>query len=149
MARPNESSDVRRLEDLWAGEFGDAYIERNRAAGEARRPFWESLLREFPARRALEVGCNTGANLRWLVDGVPRVYGIDVSRNALIEMRRTLPTVNAVHAVARNLPFRDGQFDLVFTMGVLIHQTPEALPAVMTEIVRCSSRYVVCGEYFA
>jgi pseudaminic acid biosynthesis-associated methylase len=142
-------SEVRRLEQLWGGEFGDAYIERNRGAGESRGRFWEALLSEFHAGRILEVGCNTGANLRWLVGRVPEVYGIDVNAKALVEVRRTLPEVNAVHAPARALPFRDGWFDLVFTMGVLIHQPPQALPLVMNEIVRCSSRYIVCGEYFA
>lgn len=142
-------SEVRRLEQLWGGEFGDAYIERNRGAGESRGRFWGAILTEFPAQRALEVGCNTGNNLRWLVGRVPEVYGIDVNAKAIVEVRRTLSDVNAVHAPARNLPFRDGWFDMVFTMGVLIHQPPQALPLVMSEIVRCSSRYVVCGEYFA
>jgi pseudaminic acid biosynthesis-associated methylase len=150
MATQDEgSSELRRLEELWSGKFGDAYIERNRNAGETRGKFWESLLLEFPVNRALEVGCNTGANLRWLVGRVPEVYGIDVSANALIELRKTLPEVNAVHSPARQLPFRDMWFDMVFTMGVLIHQPPAALPIVMSEIVRCSSRYVICGEYFA
>ena len=49
----------------------------------------------------------------------------------------------------RELPFRDRWFDLVFTMGVLIHQPESTLPLVMAEIVRCSRRYVLCGEYFA
>jgi hypothetical protein len=33
-------------------------------------------------------------------------------------------------------------------MGVLIHQPDESLPAVMDEMVRVSSRYVLCGEYY-
>jgi hypothetical protein len=57
--------------------------------------------------------------------------------------------VNAVHAPARSLPFRDARFQLTFCMGVLIHQPPEAQPIVMGEIVRCSRRYVLCGEYYA
>ena len=40
-------------------------------------------------------------------------------------------------------------FDLTFTTGVLIHQPPDSLPIVMNEIVRCSRRYVLCGEYYA
>ena len=57
--------DAARLEALWSGEFGDAYTERNTAAGEGRRRFWRATLDEFPAARVLEVGCNLGANLRW------------------------------------------------------------------------------------
>ena len=34
-------------------------------------------------------------------------------------------------------------------MGVLIHQSTEELPQMMSEVVRCSSRWVLCGEYFS
>jgi hypothetical protein len=57
--------------------------------------------------------------------------------------------VNALWSPARELPFRDRLFDLVFTIGVLIHQPETTLPIVMAEIVRCSRRYVLCGEYYA
>src|SRR5438067_956379 len=54
-------SETRRLEELWQGEFGDTYVDRNSAAGEVRESFWQALLAEFPARNVLEVGCNLGA----------------------------------------------------------------------------------------
>ena len=60
-----------------------------------------------------------------------------------------MPDVNAVLSPARTLPFRDGLFDLTFTTTVLIHQPVDALPIVMNEVVRCSRRYVLCGEYFS
>lgn len=145
------SSEAQRLEALWAGEFGDAYVERNRAAGEPRGPFWSAFLHEFPVASVLEVGCNLGANLRWLAAALPpeRVYGVDVNALALRELRRLLPDVNALLVPARELPFRDRWFDLTFTCGVLIHQPETTLPVVMSEIVRCSNRYVLCAEYFA
>jgi pseudaminic acid biosynthesis-associated methylase len=145
------ASEAKRLEALWAGEFGDAYVERNRAAGDCRESFWRGLLREFPAASALEVGCNVGANLRWLAACLPAggVYGVDVNAAALREVRRTLPDVNAVLAPGRELPFRDRWFDLTCTVGVLIHQPEATLPLVMSEVVRCSARYVLCAEYFA
>jgi len=101
--------------------------------------------------RVLEVGCNLGANLRWLATLLPphHLYGVDVNLSALAELKAELPGPNAVWARARELPFRDGFFDLVFTTGVLIHQSTDALPDVMREIVRCSRRYVLAGEYFA
>lgn len=137
-----------RLERLWAGDFGDSYTDRNIASGDGRRSFWSEMLRQFPVASALEVGCNVGANLRWLTS-LERVVGVDVNHHALVELRERLPSVRSARAMARSLPFADGAFDLVFTMGVLIHQPPEALPDVMAEIVRCSGRYVICGEYFA
>jgi pseudaminic acid biosynthesis-associated methylase len=148
---PDDNADnANRLEALWSGDFGDNYVDRNRAAGEGRAPFWKSILEKTRAKRVLEVGCNVGANLRWIAAelGPDNAWGIDVNQKALDELKRAIP-LHAIHASARALPFDDGTFDLVFTMGVLIHQAPEALPDVMREIVRTSRRYVLCGEYYA
>ncbi len=143
--------EATRLESLWAGEFGDAYLERNRDAGATRGPFWNAVLDEFAPRTVLEVGCNVGANIRWLATRLHHadIYGVDINTNALAELRQKLPEVNVVWSAARDLPFRDRRFDLVFTMGVLIHQPDATLPLVMSEIVRCSRRYILCGEYHA
>jgi pseudaminic acid biosynthesis-associated methylase len=139
------------LEGLWSGPFGDAYTERNASAYERRGPFWERLLTAHQPRSALEVGCNLGANLRWIVEHVDRrrVVGVDVNEGALAQLREHDPRMNAVYASGSSLPFRDRAFDLVLTMGVLIHIGSADLPTVMSEIVRCSDRYVLCGEYFA
>lgn len=143
--------EASRLENLWSGEFGDAYVERNKAAGDNRGPFWQSIHERFPVRRVLEVGCNNGGNLRWFTDVLPQgyVYGVDINQKALALLRQTHPNINSLYSPARELPFRDSLFDLTFTMGVLIHQPDSTLPLVMSEIVRCSRRYVLCGEYYA
>ena len=144
-------SEAERLEALWAGPFGDDYVERNAGAYGHREAFWTDLHQRLQPRRVLEVGCNVGGNLQWLAPRMARgsVYGVDVNAVAIQTIREQLPSVNAVWSPARELPFRDSWFDLVFTMGVLIHQPEESLPLVMSEMVRCSSRYVFCGEYYA
>jgi len=146
-----EGSEAKRLEHLWGGEFGDAYNERNKNAYERRGRFWQPLLAELPIRTVLEVGCNVGGNLRWMHPQLAwqNIYGIDINLDALRRLHEQYPAINALHALAQDLPFRDEFFDLVFTTGVLIHQPEETLGAVMAEIVRCSRRYVLCMEYFA
>jgi pseudaminic acid biosynthesis-associated methylase len=146
-----DADDTARLEALWAGEFGDDYVVRNRAAGEGRRPFWEARLAALGFGSALEVGCNVGGNLVWLAEliGAENVAGVDVNERALEILRERVPGIDVRRAAARELPFEDGAFELAFTTGVLIHQPPDELPQVMDEIVRCSRRYVLCGEYRA
>jgi pseudaminic acid biosynthesis-associated methylase len=99
----------------------------------------------------LEVGCNIGGNLEWIAedasDGI--VVGVDVNARALRGLRTRVPSARAVETPARSLPFRERAFDMVFTMGVLIHQPDDTLSQVMAEMVRCSRRWVLCGEYFA
>jgi len=147
----NSDSEAKRLEELWSGQFGDEYVDRNKNISAVRKPFWREVLTAFPSRRVLEVGCNLGNNLRPIAELQPpgSVFGIDVNQKALEVLRAAVPSANTILCPARELPFRDGWFDLVFTIGVLIHQPPETLPLVMSEIVRCSRRFVLAGEYFA
>lgn len=144
------SSETKRLENLWAGSFGMEYTERNKNTSEGRGAFWKTLLPKLAARNVLEVGCNIGTNLKWIAEQIParEVHGVDINREALEKLRSVVPGVNAVYSPARELPFPDGSFDLVFTSGVLIHQPEISLNQVMAEIVRCSRRYVLCLEYF-
>jgi pseudaminic acid biosynthesis-associated methylase len=150
MTGQGEGSETTRLERLWSGEFGDQYVGRNLDAGEGRDRFWYELLDRLTPTSVLEIGCNVGANLRWIVDRLPAhdVYGIDVNERALRTIRSRLD-INAVWSPARELPFRDRRFDLVFTAGVLIHQPEAALPLVMGEAVRTSRNYVLALEYGA
>ncbi len=148
----HDPGEAERLEQLWGGAFGDDYVERNRGAYAARERFWRDLLDQAQPASVMEVGCNLGGNLGWVLAALgsgARVVGVDVNRLALAELTSRLPQVEAVHGVARRLPFADREFEMTFTMGVLIHQPEDALAEVMGELVRCSSRYVLCGEYEA
>src|SRR5829696_6316828 len=149
VAEPNHSEQ--RLVDLWSGEFGDDYVERNIAAERGREGFWTERLDELQPASALEVGCNVGGNLRWVADrlGQENAAGVDVNEKALSVLRARFPGIDARRASGTGLPFGDGEFELAYTIGVLIHQDPAALPDFMREIVRCSARWILCGEYYA
>ena len=154
MTQPSTTTphvEAERLEALWAGDFGDAYVDRNADIHGPRADFWRSIVERTECRSVLEVGCNLGGNLAHLAQHLPAhdVWGIDVNEKALAALHERLPGVNAVKSPARHLPFRDKHFELVFTMGVLIHQPEATLPLVMAEMARCSSRWLLCGEYYA
>ena len=68
---------------------------------------------------------------------------------ALERLEKEVPQATCRVAEAGFLPFDDREFELTFTMGVLIHQPDESLGQVVDEIVRCSSRFVLAGEYFS
>lgn len=147
----NDNTEGQRLEQLWAGEFGDEYVDRNAHSYDVRREFWTARVEQTGCVSALEIGCNVGGNLQWLAPLLRPggTVGVDINRKALSVLHASHPEIDAVWSPARDLPFRDRRFDLVFTMGVLIHQPDETLPLVMHEMVRCSNRWVLCGEYFA
>jgi len=143
--------EAQRLESLWGGDFGDEYVKRNFDDGTARLPFWREVLETISPASALEVGCNVGGNLRPLAQllGAEHVAGVDINASALAALAEAEPGIRTELTPAKELPFGDGEFDLVFTTGVLIHQPQETLPEVIDEIVRVAGRYVLCGEYFA
>ena len=140
-----------RLEALWGGRFGDQYSERNDNLFPNREPFWRHVFTLVKAESVLEIGCNVGSNLQWIAKHLPggRLSGIDINRQALERAKQRLPGAELLLGSASKLPFPDGSIDFVFTTGLLIHLESEMLPRVMAEAVRCSRRYVLCGEYFA
>jgi pseudaminic acid biosynthesis-associated methylase len=144
------TSEAGRLEELWAGDFGNEYVDRNLEAYDRRGEFWLPLLDDLQPKSVLEVGCNVGGNLQWITQRVDPAYvtGVDVNAKALRLLDQRVPGVRGIHTPARELPVSDRSIELVFTMGVLIHQPEETLEKVMSEMVRASSRYVFCGEYY-
>jgi len=136
-------ADATKLEKLWEGPFGDAYTERCKEIAD-RTEFWKNILKFHP-RYILEIGCNIGANL-FFINQISKavLFGIDVNVNAL---KMAYPVANYLRAPAKNIPYKDGYFDLVFTSGVLIHQPDETLPRVMGEMYRLSSKYILFAEY--
>jgi pseudaminic acid biosynthesis-associated methylase len=143
--------DTERIEQLWAGEFGNAYLHRNISAAEGRAPFWDDIAARFPFGSVLEVGCTQGDNLIHLARHVPaeRIWGVDINPVVLDHLRGHVPGTHPVLGVARDLPFPDDSFDLVVTVGLLIHIPDDTLEQVLAELVRVSRRWVLSGEYHA
>ena len=138
--------------DIWQGEFGQAYTDRNVIDWQTRRPAFQQILEGIEISQALEVGCNRGHNLIALADlfgdGCD-VVGIEPNRHALELVRASSVKVGALPGNVFDLPFKDQSFDLVFTAGVLIHIALDDLAAALSEIHRVSRRYILAIEYFA
>lgn len=107
------------LEELWAGDFA----WRSAATSAATCSGSASYSASNTSRGS------TSTNARWR------------------SSRERVPGVDARLSGGAALPFADNSFDLVFTMGVLIHQDPETQLEPM--VVRCSRQYMIADEYFA
>lgn len=144
--------------DIWRGEFGTAYIDRN-AAEPARlaalTAHWARILKTTegaPPQRILEVGANIGLNLRALSRlTTAEFHAVEPNARARQTLVRDgVVAAERVHdAVASSLGLADGAVDFAFTSGVLIHIHPRDLLASCREIHRVTSRYLACVEYFA
>ena len=88
----------------------------------------ERFLAACRGRRVLEVGCGTARDGRYLVENGIDYRAVDASRRSLAFARehfsqRGLPARFA-NADATSLPFADGAFDLVYSIGV-VHHVPD------------------------
>lgn len=137
---------------VWQGEFGRAYTDRNPVDWRTRFPAFQRMLEGLPITSVLEVGCNRGHNLRAVAEllGEHReIVGIEPNTYARQLARATYPEAGILSGHAFDLPFKDAYFDLVFTAGVLIHIPLDDLPLALAEIHRVSRRYMLAVEYFA
>lgn len=151
--------------DQWGEQFGEEYTKRNPNSPEEMQSLYrarfglertamnEQSLRDVPRDASiLEVGCNVGMQLNLLAGmGFSNLHGVEICPFAVQrarELNTELP-IQVHEGSALELPFEDGQFDLVYTSGVLIHIHPDDLATVQREMARCSSRWIWGFEYYA
>jgi ubiquinone/menaquinone biosynthesis C-methylase UbiE len=123
-------------------EIGPTYWDTRNA------PYRTALAERLCARATgdsfLEVGCACGPNLWALGQRLPdaQLAGVDVSEAAIRYGRHALARegINADlrAAMAHELPYATGQFDVVFTCGTLVCVGPDAIARALTELVRVS-----------
>lgn len=135
--------------DLWAGQFGNEYIERNRVAWQPRAEFWRSAVEFCTPATVFEFGCNIGLNLRAIQSVAPNtaLFGCDVNATAVNEARAAGFEVQHVGAQGVAGLYEPGSMDLVFTAGVLIHVAPADIERTMRDLISLSGRYVLAIEY--
>ena len=137
---------------IWQGDFGDAYTERNPVDWRIRMPAFQQMLAGLSIERVLEVGCNRGHNLialAELLDEDCEIVGLEPNQSAWLLSRDSSPNVGVLRGDVSDLCFRDRYFDLVFTVGVLIHVSLIDLTLAMSELYRVSRRYILAVEYFS
>ncbi|MDQ3073823.1 MAG: hypothetical protein M3Q97_11240 [Bacteroidota bacterium] len=73
---------------------------------------------------------------------------IEISPEAFRVVTSKYKLEEAYNGAILNSGFTRKQFDLVFSMGVLIHIHPDNLVENMRKMYDYSSRYILIGEYF-
>jgi len=126
----------------WQGTFGDQYTMRNAELAD-RTKFFQRFLK-YEIVDAFEIGCNIGTNMKVLERLGIETVGCDVNATAVnIAM---LNNLKAYVASGTDVDAYD-KYDMVFTVGVLIHQQTPELIKIMKEMVRLSAKYVMFAEY--
>jgi len=133
MNERSKASDSRYYENeaIWSRNFELDTEER------ARLDLVTGLI-PSGVRSILDVGCGNGAFLHRLLGRYDRVCGVDRSETAL-------QFVQTEHqrAGAEQLPFGDGEFDMVTCMEVIEHLPESVYGAALRELARVSERWLM------
>lgn len=149
--------------EFWCGNFGKEYTDRN---PQNIQELEKLYLKQYKMTRAemngeflgfidrsvkvLEVGCNIGLQLLELQRlGFKSLYGLELQDYAVEKSKSLTKNINIIQGSAFDIPFKDCYFDVVCTSGVLIHIAPADLPSAMSEMIRCSRRYIWGMEYYS
>jgi pseudaminic acid biosynthesis-associated methylase len=153
-----------KQENFWKKDFGKEYSDRNSWQsdtewdefykgnwGSTKLEINETVMKGLPkSSKILEVGCNIGMQLRGFQRmGFENLYGVELQHYAVEKAKQVTENINIIQGSGFDLPFRDEYFDLVCTNGVLIHIAPADHKKIMSEIYRCSKKYIMGWEYFA
>lgn len=97
-------------------------------------------------RSALDMGSGLGKMVKYLRLLGVEAYGIDISQFAVNSVdKRIKPYIKL--ADATKLPFKDNQFDLVFSHNLLEHLDYEKSVKAIKESIRVSKKYIIHKIY--
>jgi pseudaminic acid biosynthesis-associated methylase len=137
---------------FWKEKYAKEYISKNSNYSlEGGIKCWAKMLeRADRIETVLECGSNIGKNIGLLNHVLPSAAKsiIEISPDAFKVVTSKYELEHSFNGPIIESSFGATQFDLVFTMGVMIHIHPDDLLANMQKVYDYSNRYVLIGEYF-
>ena len=115
-----------------------------------REDGWRRMLgKAGEIRSVLECGCNIGRNIGFLDKVLPTAEKsvVEISEPAFSFVTNQFTLGSSFNGAIVDSNLEPG-FDLVFTIGVLIHIHPDDLLANMKKMYDYSGKYILIGEYF-
>ncbi len=142
-------------QNFWKNSYAIDYIKKNSSFDvQSGVKAWDIMLSKVDRGNLndgiLECGCNIGRNLDFLSRIMPEVPKsiIEISEPAYKYVVDNYNLKSHFNGAIEDSKFENNKFNLVFTMGVLIHINPINLIEVMQKMYNYSSKYILIGEYF-
>ena len=133
-------------EIFWETDFGNKYVKRNLKSDKIFTIGKDLLNNKVIINEVLELGANVGLNL----DAIKRVYP-DVKTYG-VEINKLAYNIGKKKHKFYNKPILNfkskKKYDLVCSVGVLIHQNPKHLNAFYNKLYSLSKKYIYLSEYF-
>jgi SAM-dependent methyltransferase len=123
--------EVEKIHEHW---LSDKKAERYAAAAPERSHFLVEKVSQHmaPSASIVEIGCNAGRNLHYLHKaGYQNLSAVEMNPRAVDVMRVKFPELAGVPVTTTPIEetapkWRRNQFDLTFTMAVLLHIHPDS-----------------------
>ena len=144
------------LHDFWRNpdeeNLPGSYLEGSVRSGLLVALVRKHLASESLDAKVLEIGCNVGRNLnQFWEEGFRNLSGVEINSNAIKLLKQRFPALGA----SANLyegpveeaikTYRDGQFDVAYTMAVLEHIHHDS-DWIFSEIARVTNNLLVTVE---
>ena len=138
-------------EEFWASEFGDSYITRNQSASllASNTVLFAEIFSSIDSvpQTFLEIGANIGMNVKAIQALSPsaQITAIEINKQACEVL-----TTTGCHVIESSIMDAEiyGQFDFVFSKGVLIHLSPDQLRSTYKKMYEWSSKFILIAEYY-
>lgn len=138
-------------QSFWANDYANDYIKKNLEFDSklGEEAWLKMLAKSDEINTVLECGCNIGRNISFLNNILPTATKsiIEISEPAFEFVTTNYELDKAFNGAIEKSKL-ERKFDLVFTMGVLIHIHPNNLHAIMQKIYDYSDKFILIGEYF-
>ncbi|MDC3024136.1 pseudaminic acid biosynthesis-associated methylase [Alphaproteobacteria bacterium] len=144
--------DKNEQEKFWSGDFGDHYIKRNSIENilPSKIYFFSKIFNHLgKIDSCLELGANVGANLLAINKIRPEIKlkGLEINDLAYESLENLGICTETFKTSLLN--FKKKQIaDLSFTMGVLIHISPNNLDKAYETLYLTSKKYLLLCEYY-
>jgi ubiquinone/menaquinone biosynthesis C-methylase UbiE len=128
--------------------YWNKYTDENKSNNnEEFAKFIRDLATSLRANNVLEVGCNTGNDLRLFPENF-EVYGLDMNEYALDIAIQRFPSFNFKNGSITKMPYEDSSIDFVFTHNVLNYIPEKEMDKAINELYRVSRKYILNCELF-
>ena len=125
-------------------------VDHERAIGKASVPEFskdlfediallESTLSGYTAERSLEIGCGFGRLTPWIARYAADHHAIEPEEELIADAKRLYPDVTFHQTPAHQLPYADGEFDLIVTWEVIQHVPDVLIRDVVAELERVAT----------
>lgn len=129
-------------------EYWNKYTDDNESKyNEEFSKFIKDLATSLRSNNVLEVGCNSGNDLRNFPNDFD-VHGVDLNDHALDIAKKKFPSFKFKNGSIIDLPYEESSIDFVFTHNVLNYISENQIDKAIKELYRVSKKYILnCESY--